>query len=60
MPNSIDFYKTIFLHVIPVRIIVPWYQRERKHKDNREKEFRNPGRRDSKLERKSTRANARE
>ena len=24
MPNSIDFYKRIFLHVIPVRIIVPW------------------------------------
>ena len=24
MPNSIDFYKGIFLHVIPVRIIVPW------------------------------------
>ena len=23
MPNSIDFYKGIFLHVIPVRIIVP-------------------------------------
>ena len=23
MPNSIDFYKRIFLHVIPVRIIVP-------------------------------------
>ena len=22
--NSIDFYKEIFLHVIPVRIIVPW------------------------------------
>ena len=26
MPNSIDFYKRIFLHVIPVRIIVPWFQ----------------------------------
>ena len=25
MPNSIDFYKGIFLHVIPVRIIVPCY-----------------------------------
>ena len=25
MPNSIDFYKEIFLHVIPVRIIVPWF-----------------------------------
>ena len=24
MPNSIDFYRGIFLHVIPVRIIVPW------------------------------------
>ena len=24
MPNSIDFYKRIFLHVIPVCIIVPW------------------------------------
>ena len=24
MPNSIDFYKGIFLHLIPVRIIVPW------------------------------------
>ena len=23
MPNSTDFYKGIFLHVIPVRIIVP-------------------------------------
>ena len=23
MPNSIDFYKRILLHVIPVRIIVP-------------------------------------
>ena len=27
MPNSIDFYKGIFLHFIPVRIIVPCYQR---------------------------------
>ena len=25
MLNSIDFYKGIFLHVIPVRIIVPRY-----------------------------------
>ena len=25
MPNSIDFGKGIFLHVIPVRIIAPWY-----------------------------------
>ena len=25
MPNSIDFYKGIFLHVIPVRIIVPCF-----------------------------------
>ena len=25
MPNSITFYKGIFLHVIPVRIIVPWF-----------------------------------
>ena len=24
MPNSIDFYKGILLHVIPVCIIVPW------------------------------------
>ena len=24
MPNSIDFYKGIFLYVIPVRIIVTW------------------------------------
>ena len=24
MPNSIDFYKRIFLHVTPVCIIVPW------------------------------------
>ena len=24
MPNSIDFYKKILLHVISVRIIVPW------------------------------------
>ena len=24
VPNSIDFYKGIFLHVIPVRVIVPW------------------------------------
>ena len=23
MPNSIDFYKGIFLHIIPVQIIVP-------------------------------------
>ena len=23
MPNSIDFYKRILLHVIPVRIVVP-------------------------------------
>ena len=27
MPNSIDFYKRILLHVIPVRIIVPWFNR---------------------------------
>ena len=26
MPNSIDFYKRILLHVIPVRIIVPCYE----------------------------------
>ena len=25
MPNSIDFYKGISLHVIPVRLIAPWY-----------------------------------
>ena len=24
MPNSIDFYKGIFLHIISVRIILPW------------------------------------
>ena len=24
MPNSVDFYKEIFLHVAPVRIVVPW------------------------------------
>ena len=24
VPNSIDFYKRIFFHVIHVRIIVPW------------------------------------
>ena len=24
MPNTIDFYKWVFLHVIPVCIIVPW------------------------------------
>ena len=24
MPDSIEFCKGIFLHVIPVRIIVPW------------------------------------
>ena len=26
MPNSIDFYKGIFLHVIPVRMIVPCFK----------------------------------
>ena len=26
MPNSIDFYKGIFLNVIPVCIIVPWIE----------------------------------
>ena len=25
MPNFIDFYKEIFLHVIPVRIVVAWF-----------------------------------
>ena len=25
MPNSIDCYKGIFLHVIPVHIVVPWF-----------------------------------
>ena len=25
MPNLINFYEAIFLHVIPFRIIVPWY-----------------------------------
>ena len=29
MPNSIKFYKGIFLHVIPVRIIVPWDNQRR-------------------------------
>ena len=29
MPNSIDFYKRIFLHVIPVLIIVPWINGQR-------------------------------
>ena len=24
MPNPIDFFKVIFLHVIPSRVIVPW------------------------------------
>ena len=24
VPNSIDFSKEIFLHVIPVRVIIPW------------------------------------
>ena len=28
MPNSIYFYKGIFLHVIPAYIIVPWYMVE--------------------------------
>ena len=28
MSNSIDFYKGIFLHVISVRVIVPWSDRE--------------------------------
>ena len=28
--NAIDFYEGIFLHAIPVRIIVPWlYQRKK-------------------------------
>ena len=26
MPNSKDFYKGISLHIIPVRIIVPWLE----------------------------------
>ena len=30
MPNSIDVYRGIFLHVIPVRIIVPWQQKTEK------------------------------
>ena len=25
MPNSIDFYKRIFFHIILVRIVVPWF-----------------------------------
>ena len=29
MPNSIDFYKGIFLHVIPVRIIASWVYQTR-------------------------------
>ena len=29
MPNSIDFYKGIFLHVIPVRIIVPLFNKSK-------------------------------
>ena len=28
MPDSIDFYKGFLLHVIPVRIIVPWIDLE--------------------------------
>ena len=24
VPNSIDFSKEIFLHVIPVRVVIPW------------------------------------
>ena len=32
MPTSTDFYKGIFLHVIPVRIIVPWFYLP--HKNN--------------------------
>ena len=34
MPNSISFYKGIFLHVIPVRIIVPWSNQKYPGKDN--------------------------
>ena len=26
MPNSIEFYRVIFLHVIPVCILVPWLE----------------------------------
>ena len=33
MPNSIDFYKRIFLHVIPVNIIVSWYDTARPTSD---------------------------
>ena len=29
MPNSTDFYKGIFLHVIPFRITVPWTSKQR-------------------------------
>ena len=25
MPDSIDFYERMFLHVIPVRTVVSWY-----------------------------------
>ena len=37
MPDSIDFYKGIFLHAILVRIIVPWYKERRYRKRNRTK-----------------------
>ena len=31
MSNSIDFYKSIFLYVIPAGIIVPWLYLGRLH-----------------------------
>ena len=34
MRNSIDFYKGIFLHVIPVRIIVPCLETSKVKKTN--------------------------
>ena len=34
VPNSIDFLKKIFSHVIPVRIIVPWFEFTNIEKDN--------------------------
>ena len=55
MPNSIDFYNGIILHVIPVRIIVPcymWKNIRKQYKNNKLKlivstwddEFQLPGR----------------
>ena len=41
MSNSIDFDKGIFLHVIPVRVIVPWHEcavqsKEQEQRDERD------------------------